>query len=158
MRFVTSFVAALMCASFAVNAQDTTIKSKTKTDDGKGKTVTYTGCVQTGTETQTFVLDKVVPVTTTKTTEVAGTGGTVTSTSTSYILVPGEKVELKTHVGHKVEVTGMMIPAGDSKTTTKTKIEREGAPDTTVKEKTKVDSDRPHFRVLSVKQLSEPCM
>ncbi|SRR6266511_3653375 len=158
MRFVTSFVAALMFASFAVNAQDTTVKSKTKIDDdGKGQKMTYTGCVQTGTETQTFILDKVVPVTTTKTTEVAGTGGTVTSTSTSYILVPGEKVELTKHVGHKVEVTGMMMPEGDSKTTTKTKVEREGAPDTKTKETTKVDSNRPHFRVLSVKQLAEPC-
>jgi hypothetical protein len=48
----------------------------------------------------------------------------------------------------------MMIPQGETKS--KTKIEREHGPDTTIKEKT--DSDRPHFRVLSVKDLSEPCM
>ena len=155
MRFATSFAAALVCASLAVHAQDTTVKSKTKIEGGdKAKTVTYTGCLGAGTETRTFVLDKVVPVTTTKTTEVAGTGGTITSTSTSYILVPGEKVTLQQHVGHKVEVTGIMMPAGDSKT--KTKIEREGAPDTKIT--TKTENDVPHFRVLSVKELAEPCM
>jgi hypothetical protein len=95
-----------------------------------------------------------VPVTTTKTTEVAGTGGAITTTSTSYILVPGERVTLTSHVGHKVEVTGMLIPAGETKT--RTKIEREHGGDTTIKEK--VNSDRPHFRVLSVKELAEPCM
>jgi hypothetical protein len=121
MRFVTSFAAALVCATIAVNAQDTV---KTKTEGDQSKMVTYTGCLGAGTETRTFVLDKVVPVTTTK--EVAGTGGTVAVTSTSYILIPGEKVVLQQHVGHKVEVTGMLIPEGDSKT--KTKIEREKRP------------------------------
>src|SRR6185436_3850954 len=127
MRFVTSIAGAMLCASLAVNAQDTktTTKTKTSADDGKIQQMTYTGCVASGTETQTFLLNKVVPVTTTKTTEVAGTGGTISTTSTSYIPVPGEKVELQSHVGHKVEVTGMLIPAGDWKTETKTKIERE---------------------------------
>jgi len=160
MRFVASFTGALLCATLAVHAQDTktTTKTKTSADDGKIQQMTYIGCVQSGTETTSYVLDKVVPVTTTKTTGVAGTAGSVTTTSTSYILVPGEKVELQTHVGHKVEVTGMMIPAGEWKTETKTKIEREGEKDTNTKVTTKGDSDQPHFRVISVKQLSEPCM
>jgi len=153
MRFVTSLAAALFCASLAVHAQDTTTtKSKTKVE-GNTKTVMYTGCLDKGTETNTFMLNKVVPVTTTKTTQV-GTAGSVTSTETSYILVPGEKVSLTSHVGHKVEVTGLMIPAG--KTETRTKIEREHGGDTTIKEKT--NSDHPHFRVISVKELAEPCM
>ena len=154
MRFVTSVAAALFCASIAIHAQETTTtKSKTKIEGDKPKTVSYIGCLQNGPETSTFLLDKVVPVTTTKTTQV-GTGGSITTTSTSYILVPGEKVVLTSHVGHKVEVTGMVIPAGETKT--RTKIEREHGGDTTIKEK--VNSDRPHFRVLSVKELAEPCM
>jgi len=155
MRFVTSVAAAVMCASLAIHAQDTTTTTK---DKDKGKTVTYVGCVGAGTETRTFVLNKVVPVTTTKTTEVAGTGGSISTTSTSYVLVPDQTVQLQSHVGHKVEVTGVMIPEGDWKTKTKTKIEREDAKDTTIKQTTKGDSDQPHFRVMSVKQLSEPCM
>lgn len=156
MRFATSLAGALLCASLAVHAQSTTTTSKSAMDK-KGETVTYTGCVATGTETQTYILNKVVPVTTTRT--VAGTAGTISSTSTSYVLVPGDQtVEFKTFVGHKVEVTGVMIPEGEWKTTTKTKIDREDAKDTTIKQKTKGDSDAPHFRVLSVKQLNEPCM
>jgi hypothetical protein len=159
MRFATSLAGALLCASLGVHAQGTTTATTTdKANTGKkGDAITYTGCVATGTETQTFILDKVVPVTTTRT--VAGTGGTVSSTSTSYVLVPGDqKVELQTYVGKKVEVTGMMIPEGEWKTKTKTKIESEGSKDTTIKSTTKGDSDAPHFRVLSVKQLNEPCM
>jgi len=154
MRFLTSFATALFCATLAVHAQETTTaKSKTKIEGDKGQTVVYTGCLQSGTEARTFLLDKVVPVTTQKTMP-TGTGGTITETSTSYVLVPGEAVTLQQHVGHKVEVTGMMIPEG--KTETKTKIEREHGKDTTIKEKT--DSNRPHLRVISVKELPEPCM
>ena len=154
MRFVTSFATALFCASLAVHAQDsTTTAQKTKIEGEKGKTVTYTGCLQTGTESQTFLLNKVVPVTT-QTTQPTGTGGTITTTSTEYVLVPGETVTLQQHVGHKVEVTGIMIPEGETKT--KTKIEREHGPDTTIKEKS--ESNRPHLRVISVKEMSEPCM
>jgi hypothetical protein len=152
MRFATPLAAALVCASLAVHAQDATVKSQTKIEGDKAKMVTYTGCLNAGTQTQTFVLDKVVPVTTTKTTEVAGTGGTITSTSTSYILVPGEKVTLQQHVGRKVAVTGLLIPKGETKTTTK--IEGSGG-DTKVT--TKTDSDKPQFQVMSVKELNEPC-
>ena len=152
MRFVMSFATALFCASLAVHAQETTTKTKVEGKD-KARTVVYMGCLQNGTEARTFTLNKVVPVTT-STSMPTGTGGTVTSTSTSYVLVPGEQVTLQQHVGHKVEVTGIMIPKGETKTTTK--IEREHGGDSTIKEKT--DSDHPQMRVISVKELSEPCM
>jgi hypothetical protein len=160
MKFVTSLAGAVLCASLAVHAQDTKTTTKTKTDveHGKAQQMTYIGCVQSGPETTSYVLDKVVPVTTTKTVGVPGAAGTSSTTTTSYLLVPGEKVELKTYVGRKVEVTGMMIPAGEWKTQTKTKVEQKGAKDTTTETKTKGDSDRAHFRVISVKQLNEPCM
>jgi hypothetical protein len=158
MRFVTSFAVALGCASvIAVQAQDTKVKSETKIK-GNVQTVTYTGCLASGTETRTYILDKVVPVTRTTESRPTGTGGTVKTTTTTYLLVPDEKVELQTHVGHKVEVTGVLIPAGDTKMQTKTKIDREDAKDTTIKEKTKIDADRPQLRVISVKELPEPCI
>ena len=153
MRFVTSLAGAVLVASLAVHAQDTKTTTKTTTKIDEGKRVSYTGCVATGTETRTFVLNKAVPVTTSKTTEVAGTGGTITTTSTSYFLVPDQTVQLQTAVGKKVEVTGMLIPEGEWKS--KTKIEREGAKDTTIK--SKGETEMPHFRVLSVKDLNEPC-
>jgi len=86
-----------------------------------------------------------------------GTSGATTTTSTTYVLVPAEKVELQTHVNHKVEVTGVMIPAGDSKIETKTKTEREGAPDTTTKETVKSDNAMPQFRVISIKNVADTC-
>ena len=138
-----------------MNAQETTIKSKTETNGAEAKTVSYTGCVGAGTETRTYVLSKAIPVT--RTTESVGTTGTTTVTETSYMLVPGPTVEVQEHVGHKVEVTGTLVPAGDSKTQTKTKIEREDAPDTTVKEKTKADNALPRFSVNSIKDTGERC-
>jgi hypothetical protein len=94
--------------SLAANGQDTTVKTKSKSEGGAPQTVTYTGCVQTGTETRSYVLDKVVPVsqTTSATSDPTGaTAGTMT-TATTYALVPGDTVQITEYVGHKVEVTG----------------------------------------------------
>src|SRR5439155_26906403 len=115
-KYVTRSIAALAVAvgcSFvmSVSAQDTKTTTTTKTEGAKVQTVTYTGCVHSGTETRSFVLDKVVPVGRTTETTI-GTAGTTTTTTTTYALVPGEKVEFQTHLGHKVEVTGVMVPAG----------------------------------------------
>lgn len=149
-RIVVSAVFAVGCAvALAANAQDTKTKTTIKGDNVA--TVTYSGCVQTGTEATSYTLDKVVPVSRT-TREVAGTGGV--STVTTYALVPGEKVELQRFVGRKVEVTGMMV-GGDGKTKTETKIEREDAPDTKITEKTK--GSMPQFHVISIKQTAEAC-
>jgi hypothetical protein len=155
MKTVLSITGVVFALGLVANAQDTTIKSKTETSGAQAKTVSYTGCVGAGTETRTYVLSKAVPVT--RTTETIGTTGSSTVTETSYMLVPGQTVEVQEHVGHKVEVTGTLVPAGDSKTQTKTTIEREGAPDTTVKEKTKADNAMPRFTVTSIKDLGERC-
>jgi hypothetical protein len=140
--------------AFAAHAQETTTRTTTKTEKGdRSQVVTYTGCVQTGTETKSYILDKVVPVG--RTTTVGPTG--TTYSTTTYALVPGEKVEFQQFVGHKVEVTGVMVPAGESKTETRTKIEREGAPDTNIKEKTRSDHAMPQFQVTSIKHLADSC-
>ena len=158
---MTRSIAALAVAlgfsvAIGVSAQDTKTTTVTKTDGAKEQTITYTGCVQSGTETRSFVLNKVMPVG--KSTETTvGTSGATTTTTTTYALIPDEKVEMQTHVGHKVEVTGVMIPAGDSKTTTTTKIEREDAPDTKTKETVKTDNAVPQFRVTSIKNLADSC-
>ena len=153
MRFVASITVALAVA-FAAAMQAQEVKSTTKVSGDNVKPVTYTGCLQTGTETQSFILDKVVPVGTK--TEVTGTAGEITkTTTTTYALVPGEKVEFQKMVGHKVEVTGVLL-SGDTKTQTKTKIEREGEKDVTIKDKTKTDA-LPQLRVTSIKHLADSC-
>jgi hypothetical protein len=155
MRIALSMTGVVFALGLVVNAQDTTIKSETKTSGDEAKTVSYTGCVGAGTETRTYVLSKAIPVT--RTTETVGTTGSTSVSETSYMLVPGPTVQVQEHVGHKVEVTGMMVPAGDSKTESKTKIEREGADDTTVKEKTEADNALPRFSVTSIKDTGERC-
>lgn len=156
MRFVASMTVALTVA-FAAAMQAQEVKSTTKVSGDKVKAVTYIGCLQTGTESRSFVLDKVVPVGQTTKTEVTGTAGEITkTTTTTYALVPGERVEFQKMVGHKVEVTGVLI-SGDTKTETKTKVEREGEKDVTTKEKTKTENALPQLRVTSVKHLADTC-
>ena len=93
--------------------------------------MTYTGCVQEGTTPGTFTLTNVSTTGGTSGsssgagTGTSGTSGTGTSgpraaaaragTSSeasmgtmTYELVPAKGVELKAHVGHKVQVTGTM--------------------------------------------------
>ena len=157
-RSIAALTAAIACSCvIALSAQDTKTTTTTKTEGAKATTVTYSGCMQTGTEARSIILAKVEPVGQTTQTAVGTTGSTTTTTVTSYALVPEEKVDLQTHVGHKVEVTGMSIPAGESKTTTETKVERENAPDTKSKETVKSNAPLPQFRVVSVKDLNEPC-
>jgi hypothetical protein len=150
-RVLTAIVAVFGCvAMLELQAQAQTSESKTKIKTDDAKTMTFSGCVQTGTDARTYMLQHVVPVSTT--TEPVGTGGTVTTTS--YVLVP-EKVQLQEHVGHKVEVTGVLIPAGkgDSKIETRTKTG--GA-----EEKTKAEIERgpvPQLKVISVKTLADRC-
>jgi hypothetical protein len=157
-RSIAALVVAFGFACVAgVGAQDTKTTVKTKTEGGKATTVSYTGCMQTGTETRSVILAKVQPVSQSTETAIGTTGATTTTTTTTYELVPAEKIEFQSHVGHKVEVTGMMIPAGESKTKTETKVEREDAPDSKTKETVKTDNPMPQFRVTAVKDLNERC-
>ena len=151
-RFMAGLAAALVCSyGLGVGAQEAQTKTEIK---GAGQTVTYSGCVQNGAEAHTYILDKVVPVTRTRTTQEVGTSGAVTETTTRYELVPDEKITLVQQVGHKVEVTGIVIPAG-AKVETKTKIENEDAKDAKIREKSK--SDMPRFHVTSIKELADRC-
>jgi len=152
-RVILSVAFALVTTALTAHAQETTTKSKTKSSGGDAKKVTYVGCVQAGTEASTFMLDKVAPVSQTKTTDLT-TGES--STTTTYKLVPGQ-VEVQSHVGHKVEVTGMLIPAGDVKTETETKIDRKDAKDTKIKEHSETKNAPAQFQVTSIKDLGERC-
>jgi hypothetical protein len=141
------------------------VKSETKiTTDDDAKPVMFTGCLQTGTSSASYVLENAVPVKQeTKTeTEVnaAGVPQTSTTTATTYALVPQGSVEFQQNVGHKVEVTAVMVPAGNDTAEIKaqTKTEVEGAPDRKVESKEKVEqSSVPQLRVVSVKHLADRC-
>jgi hypothetical protein len=147
MKRITTFILALGCASL-VHAQSDKVKTTVKTDDAHA--VTYTGCVQT-TQGRSYVLEHVAPVSRSTTTNIDGS----TTTTTAYALVPDASVQLEPQVGHKVEVTGVMIPAGHGDADIKTKTEVNGK-----EQKTKTEIDKtshPQLRVLSVKALGESC-
>jgi hypothetical protein len=152
-RVIPSIAFALIATALVAHAQETTVKSKTKSSGGDAKKVTYIGCVQPGTQGSTFMLDKVAPVSRTTTTDLT-TGEK--STTTTYALVPGQ-VEVQSHVGQKVEVTGMLIPAGDVKTETETKVDRKDAKDTKITEHTETKNSPAQFQVRSIKDLGERC-
>src|SRR5438477_1085504 len=152
MKRLSKIVLALGCASLlapSAYAQSQEFKTKSKTTTDGASIVTYTGCVQNGTQSRTYVLDHVSPVR--KTTEFHADGST--TTTTTYALVPDASVQLEPQIGHKVEVQGVLIPAGhgDSKITTKTEVNGKD-------EKTKTEVERgatSQLRVTSVKPLGE---
>jgi hypothetical protein len=145
--FALASASAMMLAMHA-NAQSET-KTKVKTEHGQ--TVTYTGCVGSGTQSQTYILQNVQPISRTQTTQADGT----VTTSTTYTLVPEGTVELQQNVGRRVEVTGVLIEPGhgDAKITQRTKTNGK-------EEKTTTEVDRgaaPQLKVLSVKPTGGSC-
>jgi len=148
-RFITTFaVAGATMLAMHAYAQSTETKTKIKTEHGQ--TVTYTGCVGNGTETRSYILQNVTPISRTETTTASGT-----TVSTTYSLVPEGTVELQQNVGHRVEVTGVLIEAGhgDAKITQRTKTNGK-------EEKTTTEVDRgsvPQLKVLSMKPIGGSC-
>ena len=164
MRRVIAAVAIVLGFTFTSSAigQDTSVKTKTKVKGDDAQTVTYTGCVQTGAQTRTFVLSKVMPVGQTTETTTDSSGVSSATTTTTYALIPGDTVQITEYVGHKVEVTGMLVPIllhhhdgppYDMSVKTKTKVDG----DTQRKEEVKTESDLPQFHVISVRNLAERC-
>lgn len=149
---VLALVVGFSCTTAAI-AQDSSVKTKTKIKGDDAQTVTYTGCVGNGTETKTFVLNKVMPVGQTTETSANAAGVASTTTTTTYALVPSDTVQITQYVGHKVEVTGMLVPKGEMRATSETKV----GGDTTKKEEVKTESDAPQFRVISIRNLAESC-
>lgn len=146
-------IAIVLGFAFTSSAIGQDVKTKTKIKGDDAQTVTYTGCVAAGPQTRTFVLDKVLPVSQSTSTTTDASGASTSSTTTSYALVPSDTVQITEYVGHKVEVTGMMVPKGEMRSRTETKV----GDDTVKKEETKSESDLPQFRVISIRNLAETC-
>jgi hypothetical protein len=99
---------AMAVGSISLMAQETA-KPQTMTKDS----ITVTGCLQAGTTPDTFTLSNVTQAAA-ATSATGTTGATATatattgqkSTDTKYELVASGSVNLKPHVGHKVEITG----------------------------------------------------
>ena len=132
----------------AVAGDELEAKAKTEVDVDKNETET-----KTKTRTEVEHEDE-TPV---------GTSGAVTT----YELMAKEGVDLTPHVGHRVEITAVALDKksatdddAEVEMRTKTKVEREDAPDTKVKSKTEAELPRGaknRLTVVSVKHVSPSC-
>jgi ribosomal protein L27 len=189
MRALIPACALAVAMAVSASAQDSTVQSKTKVKADDARTVVMTGCLtQTG---GTYVLAGATSATgedlTIKSkvktdvdkdeTEVkartraeiehddddaVGTSGI----TMMYELDPRAGVNLAAHVGHRVQISGVMLdPAkgdDDADVTIRqdTKVKNDDAPDARVKSKTKAELPRgAHQRlaVVSVKPMSGSC-
>src|SRR5262245_39620691 len=133
MRRVVCCCASALLAAATLSAQDKTIKTETQIKSDDAKVVTMTGCVSGG--PQAFILTNAVFADQarkgSKDDKAVGTSGS----SGVYALTPNEGVDLKSQLGHKVEVIGAIIPAKDGdddaklEVREKTRVNREDAPD-----------------------------
>ena len=110
-------VAFAFALAMAVAAQSTSQGSTTSRQDHpskSSKSVTVTGCLQSGSTANSYVLTNVSGSNLT-----SGTSGqedmpTSGQSNMTITLSPASsKVNLKSHVGHKIEVTGTMVPSSD---------------------------------------------
>jgi hypothetical protein len=170
-------------------AQDSTVKTKTKVDADDAHTVVMRGClmqagpiftlagatatggddleIRSKVKTDVDRDDTEVKSKTTAKIEnddhgAVGTSGAVMA----YELAPRAGVDLAAHVGHEVEISGVMLDAAkgdddaDVKISEKTKVKTEDAPDAKVETKTKAELPRgAHARlaVVSVSPVGSSC-
>ena len=150
-RFVLAVVVgtALAALTGATVAAQVKAKTETKVEAKGGKEVHLTGCVEPASGPAAYMLTNVA--TSEKTPEIVH----------NYYLV-GKTDDLEKHIGHVLEIDGKALDRGkgELEVETKTKIEREHAPDTKEKRKTEIAGDSaplPFLDVTSVKMLRASC-
>jgi hypothetical protein len=140
-------IAALAGATAAAQVET---KTETKLKVKGGKEVHLTGCVEPASGPANYMLTDVL--TDSKTPDVVH----------NYYLV-GKTGELEKHVGHVMQIDGKALDRGNGKVEleTRTKIDREDAPDSKTKTKTEITGNDgapiPFLDVTSVKMLRPAC-
>lgn len=81
------------------------------------KSVTLKGCLRAGDQPDTFVLADAAPATAATGTTGAATGAAAAAKQTVRLIGSPSGMNLKDHVGHTVEVTGMVVPQGAKSST-----------------------------------------
>jgi hypothetical protein len=156
-----SLIVAMSLAAAAAMVQAQDVKSTTTVKADGGKTVVYTGCLEPGENAQGYILESAVPMKESATeTRIRPSGVVETTTTTSFVLLPADQVDLGGSVGHKVQVTAIQVPRGDDRTTieTKTTTEVKGQPTQEKELKEKIPQQKwPQLRVVSVKHLTDAC-
>jgi hypothetical protein len=105
------FCAAFMLAlGMSLSAQHRGVKTRTRTTAAaSAKTITLTGCLESGSDASTYVLSNVMPrkAKTDKPSQPQGTTVGTAGAVTTYDLTPKEGVNLSAHIGHRVEVVAV---------------------------------------------------
>jgi hypothetical protein len=169
-------------------AQDTTVKSRTKIEGDEAQVVSMTGCLRQDVQTGAFMLVGTVDAvgenvtneakvtidrdkddrTVTAETRSKGDKGdkrdqAAAGVTSTYVLMPGN-VNLKSHVGQRVQIAAAAVKPGhkDAEVTVKdeTKVDPEHGRDSKSQEKTKVEIERGplgQYTAVSVKPLGGSC-
>lgn len=189
MRTVSTFcVAAAFACAFAVNAQEPTTKTKqagkspaAAKKTGEARTLTLTGCLQQGSDANTYTLTNVAVDMRTTAAGSQGTTGSGTSgaaagsrptprTATTsgsakptWTLAPERNVDLAAHLGHRVQVTG--TTSGDTRDETmKSETKSAGTAKTSAGEtkseqtaKGELTMSAQKLTVTTIKHISDTC-
>ena len=180
--------ACAVAAALAVPAaaQDTTVKSRTDIKADDATVVALTGCLQKNSDGRRFTLigsmaaagDEVTTHTKVETDvdddevevkaktrakadeRVVGTSGR----TATFLLVPKDGLALASHVGHRVQLSAVMLDPGEDdaeiEIDDRTTVDADGAPDRTKRSKTEVeieDARHGEYTVVSVKPLPGSC-
>jgi hypothetical protein len=186
MKYTIPAVALAAALAVPVSAQDSTVKSRTKIKADEAHIMSMTGCLREDPLTHSYTLigtmasagDELKSKTKVKTdidkddTKVKATtktsaddGAVATAGSmTTFNIRPSDEVTLSQHVGHRVQISAVMVDPGhkdaDVKIEDKTKIDPEHGDDATARGKAKVEVPRSAFgeyTVVSVKSLGTTC-
>jgi hypothetical protein len=121
----------------------------------KGK-ITVTGCLKAGTEANTFVLNNI----STSGSATAGSTGSernpteMARADMSYILTADRDVKLSDHVGHRIEVTGMLDDKGKGHSSTSA---TSSSTSTSTQSSASDMSKQQRLKVSSVRMISQSC-
>jgi hypothetical protein len=186
MRLVTLAAIVAVALSAGVIAQDRTVRSRTNIKADDARVMSMTGCLRQEASTGVYMLDGTIATSgknletnskvktdvekdkttvTGKTETKADHGAVATAGSAStFLLVPGNNVDLASHVGERVQISAIMVNPGhgdaDVKINDRTRVETEHAPDAKSQSKTKLELPRSpngQYTVMSVTPTGSTC-
>lgn len=135
----TFLAAALATSSLSAQTSQATAKTETKIEVKDGRDVKVSGCLMRHEGVSGFALRNVME----------------RDTPRDDVILVGDTDKLADHVGQMVEIKGKLAdgPNGKVHTDSKTKIDREHAPDSETRVKTDSKGDIDGYPVLGVKDL-----
>jgi len=185
MRLVVPVAIAVAALSIPLSAQDSTVRSRTNIKADDATVTSMTGClrqdvagvytldgtvatsgkeIETNSKVKTDV-DKDKTTVKGKTETKANDGAVATGGNVStFVLVPGNNVDLASHVGERVQISAIVVKAGhgdaDVTIKDKTKVDPENARDSKSQSKTKLELARTpagQYTVMSMTPTGRRC-